>query len=42
MEQSGILVAGFRFEDEYEIIVTGDYWIDYTESDFVERDYNND
>lgn len=42
MAQSGILVAGFRFEDEYEIIVTGDYWIDYTESDFVERDYNND
>lgn len=41
-EQSGIFVAGFRFEDEYEIIVTGDYWIDYTESDFVERDYNND
>lgn len=42
MEQSGILVVGFRFEDEYGIIVTDDYWTNYTESDFIERDYNND
>lgn len=34
MENGGIFVAGFRFEDEYEIIVTGDYWVDYTESEY--------
>lgn len=37
-ERSGIFVAGFRFEDEYEIVVTSDYWVDYTESDYVYND----
>lgn len=39
-EQGNIFVAGFRFEDEYEILVTGDYWTDYTESEYHGYDDN--